>query len=299
LIDTVTLRRRRSFRAMEAAAFAVAFSPDGRLLAVAGGEGRITLWNARTLARVGELEGMTGIPPYVAFSPDGKLLAAAEAHPDGPFVPAPLRVWDVQSQTLTAFGGRSALGSVAFSPGGQLIAAAAGTLGTEIREVGTGRLVKRVDTGDPPRSVAFSPDGGLLFVGQYDGGGQLFSTTSWRPVGRPLHAHAGRINSATFTPDGGTLVTAAADGTAVLSDSKTQKTIGPPLELAPSTYVSAALSPDGSRLFAVSTRGKGISFDMSREAWKRHACLVAGRDLTAAEWKSALPAQPYQAICPH
>jgi WD40 repeat protein len=264
---------------------------------VTGLGGRITLWDARTLAPAGELEGMGGDSPYLAFSPHGKLLAAAEAPPAGPFLPRPLRIWDVRRRTLTAFRGRSAFGAVAFSPDGQLIAAAAGTLGTQIREVGTGRLVERVATGDSPRTVAFSPDGKLLFVGQYDGRGQLFSTESWEPVGRPLRAHTGRINSATFTPDGGTLVTAAADGTAVLSDVKTQKTLGPALELAPSTYASATLSPDGSRLFAVSTRGEGISFDMSREAWKRHACLVAGRDLTAAEWESALPAQPYQAIC--
>ena len=83
----------------------------------------------------------------------------------------------------------------------------------------------------------------------------------------------------------------------MLWDVETQKSLGSPLELAPSTFASAALSPDGSRLFAVSTRGEGISFELSREAWKRHACLVAGRELTAAEWSDALPARPYQAVC--
>jgi hypothetical protein len=83
----------------------------------------------------------------------------------------------------------------------------------------------------------------------------------------------------------------------VLSDVKTQKPIGSPFQLTPNTFASAALSPDGSRLFAVSTRGEGISFDMSPRAWKRHACLVAGRELTAGEWDDALPARPYQAVC--
>jgi WD40 repeat protein/DNA-binding SARP family transcriptional activator len=297
LIDTATLRRRRVLRTLDSGAVAVAFSPDGRLLAVTGVGGRIMLWNARTLAPAGELEGTRADSPALAFSPDGKLLAAAEADPAGPFVPRPLRVWNVRERTLTPFPGKSAAGSVAFSPDGKLIAAAAGTLGTQIRDVRTGRLIARVATADSPRSVAFSPDGELLFVGEYDGRGQLFSTESWKPVGRPLVAHTGRINSAAFTPDGGTLVTAAADGTVVLSDVKTQKTIGPPLELAPSTYASSALSPDGARLFAVSTRGEGISFEMSREAWKRQACLVAGRNLTAAEWEDALPARPYEAVC--
>ena len=106
-----------------------------------------------------------------------------------------------------------------------------------------------------------------------------------------------RITSADFTPDGRTLVTAAADGTAVLWDVKTQKPMGSPFVLAPNTFASAALSPDGSRLFAVSTRGEGIAFDISPEDWKRHACRVAGRELTAAEWSAALPGRPYQAVC--
>jgi WD domain, G-beta repeat/WD40-like Beta Propeller Repeat len=141
------------------------------------------------------------------------------------------------------------------------------------------------------------PDGDLLFVGQYDGTGRLFSTETWRPVGQPLKTHTARITFPEFTPDGRTLVTAAADGTVVLWDVETQKPIGSPLELAPNTFASAALSPDGSRLYAISTRGEGISFNMSPEAWKRHACVVAGRELTAAGWDGALPERPYQAVC--
>ena len=135
-------------------------------------------------------------------------------------------------------------------------------------------------TGDSPYALAFSPDGKLLFVGQYDGRGQLLSTDDWEPVGRRLEGHTGRVTLAEFARDGRTLVTAAADGTARLWDVETQKPLGSPLELAPSTFASVALSPDGARAFAVSTRGEGISFELSREAWKRHACRVAGRELT-------------------
>ncbi len=167
-----------------------------------------------------------------------------------------------------------------------------------MREAGRGRLVKRLVTGDFARSVAFSPDGDLLFVGQYDGRGHLFSTRTWKPVGRPLEGHTARITSAGFTADGHTLVTAAADGTVVLWDVGTQKPIGSPLELAPNTFASAALSPDGSRLFAVSTKGEGISFDMSPEAWKRHACLVAGRKLSPCRVGRRAARPAYRALLP-
>jgi WD40 repeat protein len=300
LFDTRTLSRRASLDAMDGKAASVDFSPDGRLLAVAGEGGRLTLWNARTLAPRGELEGMRGDSHAVAFSPDGRLIAAAEVDVRRP---RPLRVWDVRRREPTAFRGRSAAGSIAFSPDSSLIAAAAIERGTDIREVRTGKLVKRLPVGDFSgvgdfaRAVAFSRSGDLLFVAQYDGRGYLFSTETWKRVGQPLEGHTGRITFPEFSPDGRTLVTAATDGTVVLWDVTTQKPIGSPLELEPDTFVSVALSPDGSRLFAISTRRQGISFDLSPEGWKRHACLVAGRDLSPREWEETLPERPYQTVC--
>jgi WD40 repeat protein/DNA-binding SARP family transcriptional activator len=297
LLDASTLRPRGSLPAQNGAATAVAFSPDGRLLAVTRVGGGVALWDARTLAPAGKLD-MPIDSDAIAFSPNGNLLAAAEEDVQDPLAQGgPLRVWDVHRRALTAFRGGAAANSVAFSPDGSLLAAAETERGTEVREAGTGALVKRLVTGDFARSVAFSPDGGLLFIGQYDGRGHLFSTSTWKPVGRALEGHTARITSAQFSADRRTLVTAGADGTTVLWDVKTQNPIGSPIALAPNTFASAALSPDGSRLFAVSTRGAGISFDMSSPDWTRHACLVAGRDLTAAEWADALPGRPYRAVC--
>ncbi|MET8152507.1 LuxR C-terminal-related transcriptional regulator [Actinoplanes sp. NPDC049668] len=57
---------------------AVAFSPDGLLLASAGHDATVRLWNAYTGGPVGEpLRGHTGDVAAVAFSPDGRRLATA------------------------------------------------------------------------------------------------------------------------------------------------------------------------------------------------------------------------------
>jgi WD40 repeat protein len=55
---------------------AVAWSPDGKLLASAGGGDSVSLWDAATGQEVRRLHAANDGPTRLAFSPDGKLLAA-------------------------------------------------------------------------------------------------------------------------------------------------------------------------------------------------------------------------------
>jgi WD40 repeat protein len=293
LLDTATLERRAALQAGRGPALAVDFSPDGRLIAVSGDRGLVALFDAHTLTQIGPLPGLRAWTQAVAFSPDGRLLAAADVNTEAPR----LRIWDVRRRALT--GVRAAFGAsaLAFSPDGKLLAGAGMAQGTEVRDPRTGRVVARPNTGEFSRSVAFTPDGQLLFVGLLNGSGQFFSTRDWRPVGARIRAQGQRLLYPRFTPDGRTLVTASADGTVQLWDVASRTPIGSPVMVEPDVFVAAALSRDGANLYALPTGPRGIHLSLSPDVWKRQACMIAGRELTLREWRDALPSRPYQAVC--
>lgn len=167
-----------------------------------------------------------------------------------------------------------------------------------MRDTRTGRVVARLDTGANGRSVAFSPNGELLAIGRYGGSARLVSTDTWKPVGRAMDGQEARLTALEFSPDGRVLLTGSADGTVLLWDVATQPAIGSPLLIEPDAYVSATFSRDGSHLFAVPHTGRGVRWDVRAESWKRHACLVAGRELSETEWRDALPGRPLRPVCP-
>ena len=303
-LSTRTLLRERTVKALRGFAAAVDISRDGRTLAVAGEDGQLVLIDAGTGRKLSELVGMRNPSQTVSFSPDGKLVAAGDLGrpaPGGGVSGGRVHLWDARqpagSSGRPRLSFRLSAPSLSFSPDGRLLAAAGIEDPTEVREVPSGRVVARLRTSDFGRSVAFSPDGRLLATGLFDGRTQLWSTETWKPIGRALEGQTGRIISPEFSPDGRTLVTSSADGTVVLWDVATRKQLGAPLTVLANGFVSGVLAPDGRYVFAVSNQGPAMRWDVSPEAWKKHACDVAGREMTSREWRDALPARAQQPVC--
>jgi WD40 repeat protein len=295
LLDTSTLEPRAVLReAFAGPALATDFSPDGRLLAVAGDKGKLGLWDARTLAPVRRLEGLRGWIQAVAFSPDGRLVAAGDIGGDN----RRLLIWDVGGGRQTAFRSDFPPSQLTFSPDGRLLAGAGRERGVEVYDVASGRLAARPPVDELARSVAFSPDGRLLFVGQYNGTGIFFSTRDWKPAGPGIRGHGQRIINARFTPDGRTLATSSADGTVQLWDVASRRAIGAPLVVGGNVaLVASVLSRDGSYLYALPNGTEGMRLALTPRVWRDLACAIAGRELTRREWEEVLPERPYLKVC--
>src|SRR5262249_46446470 len=123
----------------------IALSPDGRLLAsgsfgeetklwdmVAGGQFKKVEEPSLGTLSMGPLKkletffrsllggvGMAGFPTPIAFSPDGKLLASSPLSDR----PVAVALWDVASRKqIKSFKSEAFIISIAFSPGGKLLA---------------------------------------------------------------------------------------------------------------------------------------------------------------------------------
>jgi WD40 repeat protein len=192
----------------------VAFSPDGKILAVGSPDGA-RLWDIATGHQIGKPLD-TGLPDSdltssIAFSPDGKALAVAG--PDGAWL------WNTVSghQKDESFQ-LTPVNSVAFSPDGKMLATG-GPSGARLWNIVTGSQVgKPFDTSDQQvNSVAFSPDGKMLATGGLDGMARLWNVIAGQQVSVPLAiGDSDLIDAVAFSPDGKMLATGGTDGMARL-----------------------------------------------------------------------------------
>jgi tRNA A-37 threonylcarbamoyl transferase component Bud32 len=99
----------------------VAFSPGGRLLASAGADGTVKIWDRHTARLLKTLHGHHGHVTAVAWHPDGKSLASGGAD-------ATVRLWDAGSgaSLATLRSHTAGVTGVAFHPGGKCLASTAG-----------------------------------------------------------------------------------------------------------------------------------------------------------------------------
>jgi WD40 repeat protein len=238
----------------------VSFSPDGRMLASAGDDRTIRLWDPRTHKQIGApLTGHEGAIHDVAFRPDGRTLASAGD--DGT-----IRLWNVDThEQIGKSLGRheSTVRDVAFSPDGKTLASGSddGTIG--LWDVDARKQVAALAGGGSVSSVAFSPDGGRLASGN-DSGVQLWDARTHARIDSPTFPTAASPLAVAFSPDGRTIAAGDSGGHVTLWHiGANAGDKAAPVELRQNDYTieSVAFSPDGRTVAAGSDENNVLLWD--------------------------------------
>jgi WD40 repeat protein/tRNA A-37 threonylcarbamoyl transferase component Bud32 len=202
------------------------FSPDGRTLAIAGGEGRVELWDVASRKMRRELRDPAGAASGV------RALSAVRYSPDG---------------SVIAAGGQEENHVTLWA-------------------TATGRVIGRPIITNPPgsgaQSISFSPDSRRIAVPGAPGSVGIWEVATGRRVGKPLRIGSADVEEAIFARGGRTLIVSDDSGAVSVVDVATGRRLRPPLSVGDKPAAALHLSPDGRLLAAASFAGAVFVWDL-------------------------------------
>ncbi|MUG95741.1 hypothetical protein F7734_26655 [Scytonema sp. UIC 10036] len=189
----------------------VAFSPDGKLLALGDTNGEIRLYQVSDWKQLLSCKGHTNWVVSLAFSPDGNTFASGS-------VDCTVKLWDVGSgqclQTLQKHDDE--VWSVAFSPDGNTLASGSDDCTVKLWSVHTGQVLKTFQGHTSwVCSVTFSPDGQKLASGSDDHTIRLWDINTGKCL-KVYQGHSDGIRVITVSLDGQMLASGSEDRTVKL-----------------------------------------------------------------------------------
>lgn len=247
-------------------------------------------------------------PVSDAWSADGSRLFIGMGDPDqgepgtsGAVVVVDAATWQPQRRILDSGAGVNAM---QLSPDGRLLAVGYASGDVALADAATYRVIHRLHVQGNVRSIAFSPDGTRL-AAAFEKRFQVWDVQTGNALFAQPPYFAGGAVSLAWLPDGHTIVYGGDDGHAVLFDTAAGVTRGVPLPVfrdGGGGFVFAApIAGDRLALFPGARPGlvtrEGVVYSLNPADWLAHACAVADRDLTTAEWTAYIPERHYRKSC--
>jgi WD40 repeat protein len=232
----------------------VAFSPDGKLLAMGDTKGEIHLWQVPETILLMSNQGHANVVFSVVFSPDNRLLASGS-------VDGTVKLWDCSTgQCLKVFQGHTSnVWLVAFSPDGRSIASCSADSTVRCWDVSSGECTQILQGHtNQVWSVVFSPQGQTLATSSADNTiklwdastGECLKTFESNTPDGTLRDRS-QIRSVAFSPDGKILASGGDDSFVRYWDISTGECFRICKGHA-QTVLSIVFSPDGKTLASCS-----------------------------------------------
>jgi hypothetical protein len=224
------------------AVFAIAFSPDGKLLAAGGADNVARVWDVDEKKLAAELKGHSNWISSVSFSADGKFFVTGSSDRTA-------QVWEVGTwKQVAKLEHTEPVRGAVFGPNAELVAVAVSGLTDRmirLRRRDNAQLARAIDMGVPlPLGVLWAPAGNRTYVPLTDTTIRVYDPNSGGHVAT-LAGHTDWVNGVALATDGATLATASSDGTVKLWNTTENRLLATLVQVTPRTEEWLIVSTPG------------------------------------------------------
>ena len=197
--------------------YGVTISPDSKVVAVAGSNRSVELWDLPTGKKLQTFKGNTGRVYDVFFSPDGQKIVSGSDD-------RKVMIWEVKTGRIlnTLEGHQERVYTAIFSPDGKTIATSSSDRTIRLWNAETGKPINTFQEKSWVYDVSFTPDSKVLASGSKDGAIRLWNVETGQIIKTLVeNGNGSAVRSIVYSNDGKLIASAMEDSTVRLWESAT------------------------------------------------------------------------------